>query len=245
MTVTKLFIYGDVHAPYHDKKVVSCMLKAMDVFKPDMVIDLGDFFDCYAVSSFRKDPRRETRIKDEVGAAEPVLRDIEAAAKKADLLRLKGNHEVRLDTLLEQPSHHALHGAVTLEQLCPVDKWGVIGYEDYAKIGKVIYTHDLGFSGKYALTQSLHEAAHSVVIGHIHRMGSWIEGDLRARHRVSWSFGWLGDVKKVDFMHKLKVARHWCHGFGVGHMAPDGTTWFSGVPIIRGKALVEERVVEG
>ena len=74
MTITKLFIYGDVHAPYHDKKAVSCMLKCMHVFKPDMVIDLGDFFDCYAVSSFKKDPRRPARLCDEVHQAEPVLR---------------------------------------------------------------------------------------------------------------------------------------------------------------------------
>jgi predicted phosphodiesterase len=245
MSITKIFIFGDVHAPYHDKKAVSCMLKCMDVFKPDIVVDEGDFWDCYAVSKFKKDPRRKTRLVDEVELGEPVLRDIESAAGKAELKRCKGNHEVRLDALLEQPSHQSLHGAVSLEGLCDMSKWQITEYEDYFKLGKVIYTHDLGHSGVTANRLSLSAASHSVVIGHTHRMGSVVEGDLRGKHRVCHSFGWLGDVKKVDYMHKLKVARNWCHGFGVGHMAPDGTTWFSGIPIIRGKALVNEKIIEG
>lgn len=243
--ITKLFIYGDVHAPYHDKRAVACMLKAMKGFKPDMVIDLGDFFDCYSVSSYKKDPQRWRRLMDELNEAEPVLRAVEAAAGKAELLRLEGNHEARLETHLQQPHNRSLHGAVSVGKIVDVSKWKCVGYEEYAKVGKVIYTHDLGFCGKYALMQSLNEAAHSVVIGHTHVMSSWVEGDLRGRHRIASSFGWLGDTKKADYMHTAKKARHWCHGFGIGYMEADGTTWFTGVPIINGKCRVEGKAYAG
>jgi predicted phosphodiesterase len=245
MSITKLFIYGDVHAPYHDKKAVSCMLKAMDAFKPDIVIDLGDFWDCYACSAYKKNPTRWRRLVDEIKAGLPLIQDIEAAARNADLISFDGNHEQRLDTLLQQPMQHSLHGAVSIDSLAPRTAWRRVGYEEYAQIGRVIYTHDVGFCSTYALKDSLREVAHSIVTGHTHRMGSWIEGTLKGKHLISTSFGWLGDMKKADYMHTAKKARHWCHGFGLGRMIDDGTTWLSGVPIIRGRAVVDSKLIEG
>ena len=225
----KLFIFGDVHAPYHDKKAVSCMLKALDVFKPDRVIDMGDFFDCYSVSAYKKDPRRKARLVDEVNMAIPLLRTIEDAAGKADLIRLLGNHEDRLDRHLEEPKNHALHGAVSLDSLADLSGWQVVGYERAIQLGKVRYTHDLGFTGKYALQHTLHDAERSTVIGHTHQMGMVFEGRLSSKTRVCASFGWLGDPKKADYMHKDKKARYWCHGFGLAFVANNGVTRFSSV----------------
>lgn len=242
---TRIFVYGDVHAPYHDKRAVSCMLKAMDTFKPDVVVDMGDLFDCYSISAYKKDPTRKVRLVDEVKDAVPVLRAVEAAAASADLIRLTGNHEDRLDRLLTEPKNHALHGAVSLNSLADLSAWQVVGYDDWAKLGKVWYTHDLGFEGKYALHQTLADAGRSVVIGHIHRIGSVVEGRLDGKARVCHSFGWLGDPKKADYMHKGKKARYWCHGFGVGIMDGSGVTRFAGIPIIKGRCLLDGKEIEG
>ena len=61
-TLKRILIIPDVHAPYHDKKAWALVMKVAHAFKWDKVVCLGDFFDCYAISSYRKDPRREASL---------------------------------------------------------------------------------------------------------------------------------------------------------------------------------------
>lgn len=242
--VVKGVIFGDVHAPYHDRRAVSCMLNAMAYFKPDFVVGVGDLFDFYACSFYTHDPKRWRRLGDELERAMCVRGDIESAAGGADLTIVLGNHEDRLERYIHNHAP-ALDGIVDLETALGLSKWQIVPYSDFIKIGKVLYTHDLDYSGPYFARRALQDAGHSVVIGHVHRAGMAVEGDIAGKHRVGWSFGWLGDAQKANYKHRLKAAREWSHGFGLAYMRTDGVTWFTHVPIINGSCVVEGKMIGG
>ena len=58
--------------------------------------------------------------------------------------------------------------------------------------------------------------------------------------------GWvgLGDVKKIDYKHKVKALREWCHGFGLAYLEPNGAVHVRPVPIVDGKCLIEGRLLQ-
>ncbi len=48
-----------------------------------------------------------------------------------------------------------------------------------------------------------------------------MEGDATGKYRVGAQFGWLGDVKQVDYMQRIKASRRWTLGFGIGYRDTD------------------------
>jgi hypothetical protein len=69
---------------------------------------------------------------------------------------------------------------------------------------------------------------------------------VTGKYRVGAQFGWLGDIKKVDYMHQVKVRRMWSLGFGVGyHDTETGMVYLQPVPIIHYTACVEGKVYRG
>jgi hypothetical protein len=64
-------------------------------------------------------------------------------------------------------------------------------------------------------------------------------GDATGDHQVGAQFGWLGDVDKVDYLHRIKVKRLWSLGFGLGYMdEKTGVTHLVPVPIVNYKVNV-------
>jgi len=240
-----LCVFGDVHAPYHDDQAVSLLCEVLADRQPDILVNLGDFFDCYAVASYRRDPSRAQRLVDEMAGALPVLNAIMESAGGAELYYLTGNHEDRLDRYI-MDNAPALHGLeeLSINKLADLEDngWKITPYKDFTKIGKVCYTHDLGYSGPDIAKKALVTAGHSVCVGHGHRMGSFYAGDIGGQPRVGWANGWLGDVSKADYMHRLNANRDWVQGFTWGWMDDDGTTYFTPVPIVDGRCVLEGKV---
>lgn len=114
--------------------------------------------------------------------------------------------------------------------------WKVLQYGKSLQYGKVYYTHDTGSAGARGHTDArIIHGFSNVVIGHTHRMNMDIEGCATGSPRVAMMMGWLGDPEHIEYRHVI-AARKWPHGFAVGFKMPDGATYFSLVPIVRGKA---------
>lgn len=241
----QIAVFGDVHAPYHNERAVGLLCEVLADRQPNMLINLGDMFDFYALAAYRRDPSRAQRLVDEMADALPVLVDIMECAGGAELHYAMGNHEDRLDRYI-MDNAPALHGLqeLTVNQLADLEEngWKITPYKDYDEIGKVCYTHDLGFSGPDMAKRAVIRAGHSVCVGHGHGMGSFFAGDIRGQPRVGWANGWLGDVNKADYMHRLNASRDWVQGFTWGWMDDDGTTCFTAVPIIDGRCMLEGKV---
>lgn len=239
-------IVPDLHAPYHDRQAWDVCLAAIAEIKPHRVVTIGDTWDFYAVSSFDKDPSRAARLVDELGTVRPEMKRFRRTVADAELLVCQGNHEHRLDKYLAKRAG-ALHGleGLSAREIMLRDlkgaKW--VRYRSHEKIGHVLYTHDIGFSGIYAGRHSLVAAGTNIVFGHTHRGGVVIDGDHLGDRRFSLNVGWLGDLTQIDYMYEVKT-RDWATGFGYIYTdAETGMVWPSFVPILAGRCRVAGRTV--
>jgi predicted phosphodiesterase len=240
--VRKLLWGSDPHVPYHDERAFELFLQVGSQLEPDIIVLGGDFMDCYSVSAHRRDPQRVAFLDEEALEANAVLDPVDALGAKEKHF-IFGNHEDRLERYLMDkcPELIGVKGLSIVEILDLEQRgWNVVPYKDFVKIGKVTYTHDLDYAGKYVAQRALADAGHSVVVGHSHRVGYSVEGDVAGKPRVGCSFGWLGDSARADYKHRLKANRDWSLGFGVGYLdEATGTTYFTPVPIIDGTCVFE------
>ena len=239
MIVERDLIIPDVHAPYHDKRAVNLILeRVIPAFKWHGLRILGDFYDCYPVSFHRKDPRRERNFQAEITEARALKDQFQQAHKWKSKTFVEGNHEWRLPRYLSDKAPELYEWFMTNDPFGLIG-WNVIPYQQDTKIGKINYTHDVGFMGKYALIRSLEAYQDNMVMGHIHRMDYRVAANAAGVPHVGACFGWLGDIKKVDYMHQMKARSQWTLGFGVAYRIPNGTTWLVPVPIIQGSCVLE------
>lgn len=236
-----LFI-PDTHAPYHDKRAWKLVMEVGGWFKPDILVHLGDLADFYKVSAHSKDPDRTLSFRDEVEQTRSLRAEMDAL-KAARKIFIEGNHEDRLTRYLADKAPE-LFGFVTTDSLLELtaNGWEFVPYRQSAKIGKLHLTHDVGSGGKYSTARALETFQHSVAIGHHHAVQYQVAGDATGNYQVGAQFGWLGDINKVDYMHRVKVCRLWSLGFGVGYLhPPTGIVHVVPVPIVKYSAVVEGR----
>ncbi len=241
----KVLFIPDTHVPYQDKRAFDLMCKVAKTLKIDTAVILGDFMDCYSVSSHRKSPGRQLNLEDEILATHEVLDQLDALGFK-EKHYIEGNHEWRLERYLADRAPD-LFGLVSIPKLLNLEErgWKWQPYNQLLRLGKLYLTHDTGRSGVKA-----HDAARldlggkNVVIGHTHRMAYSVVRDLRGHTHVSAMFGWLGDSKRVDYMHSAKAKREWPLGFGLGYWEPKtGVVHIQPVPIVFNRVCVEGKII--
>ncbi len=236
-------IIPDVHIPYHDARAWALMLKAAKVLKPQWVVVLGDFGDFYAVSSFTKDPSRATQLDVEVRACNAALDQVDALGCREKYF-IAGNHEDRLERYLKAKAPE-LFDTVKVERLFRLKErgWQYTPYREDMKMGKVYFTHDTGSTtGRLAAFKALDTYQHSIITGHTHRMLHLVEGNATGTQIVSAQFGWLGDIKQIDYMHKIKARKDWALGFGVGYRRANGFIYFQPIPLVEYSCVVGGRL---
>lgn len=218
----KVVFIPDPHRPYHSEAAWQLFLQAMEDFKPDTIVVQGDFLDFYKVSRFSKDPKRVLSFKDEVTSGEEGLDDLDALDATRKIF-IEGNHENRLVSYLADKAPD-LYEFISVPDLLKLDKrgWEFVAYKSSIQLGKLWVTHDAGFIGRYAVYRTADTFQHPVVTAHTHRMCSIVEGNATGETFPAASFGWMGDVEQVDYMHKVKAKRDWTLGFGTGML--DNTT---------------------
>jgi predicted phosphodiesterase len=239
----KILFIPDSHFPYEDKKAFELMLKAGKAFKPDHSIILGDFIDCYSVSSHSKNPKRSLKLTEEVDATKAALDKVKALGAKNNVF-VSGNHEDRLERYLMDKAPE-LYDFISTPHILDLQKKGFkyVPYKQAYKIGKLNITHDTGTAGRYAHYKSMDAFQNNVIIGHTHRLGYAVEGDAMGNRHVCAMFGWLGDIEEVDYMHRIKAVRDWSLGFGVGYLNPKtGVVYVVPVPIVNYTACVEGKL---
>jgi metallophosphoesterase superfamily enzyme len=236
--LTHTVIVSDLHAPYHNAQSWAVCLKAIKVLKPERIVVIGDFADCYSVSSFDKDPSRSSDFEHEIDLAAKELRKLCELAD-GDVDYCEGNHEFRLVKYLQRKAkelHRSLNIRDRLLQGIRGVRW--VPYRQHIRVGKVMYTHDVGHAGVYAGRHTLSACGHNVVFGHTHRGGIVVDGDHTGDRRFSLNVGWMGDSAQVDYMHQIKT-KDWTQGFGYVYTDPrSGLVWPAFVPIMAGHCYV-------
>lgn len=236
--IRKVFVIPDVHVPYHDKKAWNLTLEVIKNIKPDVVVVIGDFADFYAISQFDKDPSRNLKLDWEVACVNKELDRISQVASNSQVVFLEGNHEDRLRRYLWKRAPE-LFGLLSTEELFRIrDRgWKFIPYRSFYKRERVTYVHDLGKAGLNALSQTLDLCGGNVVFGHTHRAGVLYRGHHGSQGHFGLNVGWLGDFRKLDYIHRIKAERDWRLGFGI--VEEVGNLSFAHFfPIISGKTQV-------
>lgn len=235
-----LFI-PDTHRPYHDVRKWALLLKAGRMFKPDILVVLGDFADFYAVSSHDKDPSRKLSLRDELEDVRTGIKELESLGAKENIF-ICGNHEDRYDRYIAQKAPE-LHNLISIRTALGLDEWTFIPYKRHFNLGKLHITHDAGNAGGDAHKKAQATFEGNVIIGHTHRLAYTVVGNAEGQPHLGAMFGWLGDINAVDYMHRISVLRNWAHGFGIGYLLPNGTVHVSPIPIINNQVLIEGKLV--
>lgn len=243
--IKRIGILPDSHWPFHDKKAWNLAIKALKGFKPDILVNLGDCFDFNATKRHRKLPKvdKDTwSLQKELSKVQKCSADMLSIGAKRNIF-IMGNHEDNFDRYIADRAPE-LAGLFDVPELVGLDeeKWEIIGYRDHIKIGSVFYTHEAGFCGANAVRQTQAVYGANVVFGHTHRIDYRIRGNVRGAPHIGSTFGWLGDTKQIDYMHKISKTREMVHGFGYGYLLPGGETHLRPAPIVKGKVIVEGKI---
>lgn len=239
-------VIPDSHVPYEDKLAFDTMLAAAKVYKPDNIVIIGDFVDCYAVSAHPKSPERRASLKWEIDEANKRLDQVGRLGADR-VVYCSGNHEYRYDRFIRDKAPELYETAPSIQSLLRIKArgWEWVPYMRHIKIGKVAYTHEIGRCGVNTARQSLLDFGGNLIVGHSHRAGVSYQGTIDDGGRVCMNVGWLGSVKDIDYAHHARAERDWELGFGTVDQDIQGVAWMNFIPIIKGRCIIDGRVVTG
>ena len=234
----------DVHVPYQDEKAVKAALAFIRFFKPHHVWLLGDVIDFYSISRFRKDPKRNEQLQDDLDETCDFLKRVRDAAPRAKRHYIFGNHEARLRNYLwtDAAALNSLRSLRLHEQLHLVEygfKWYERGWTRW---------HDIIVKHGNIVRQQAGASAHaellknglSGVSGHTHRLGqafktnaagiyTWVESGCLAKTTPEYLEGQQAD---------------WQHGLTIGFVKKHSTRFsLSPIPIIDGTLLFDLKTI--
>jgi hypothetical protein len=234
MTLEPILFVPDAHHPFADMQAWRLMLKVGRALKPKHLVVMGDLADFYAVSSHSKDPARKALLQDEVEYVGHRLDELDALGATRKII-LGGNHEDRLTRYLADKAPE-LFGLVDIPDVLDLKHrgWAYTPYKHAARLGKLWITHDVGTAGRYAAFKALDTFQHSSLTAHTHRMSYVVEGNATGEQKLSATFGWLGDVKAIGYMHRFNALKNWQLGFGLGMLHPKTQiVYVTPVPIVK------------
>jgi predicted phosphodiesterase len=241
---TRIIVCPDAHFPFVDPRAWNCFLGAVETVRPDVLVIIGDFADCYSVSSHTKDPSRKMGFDAELKATEAGLKQL-YDLRVPRTIYCEGNHEFRLHRYLAERAPE-IYGLTSIRDLLQIERmrgWEWHDYKTLVHVGKMAFTHDVGRAGVNATRDSLKDFGDNLVFGHTHRLGVAYEGTVEEGIRVCMNVGWLGDYEAIDYRHKFMARRSWQHGFGSIVQDEHGVSWCEAVPIIGGQCMIDNRKV--
>ena len=218
----KYLIIPDVHLPFHDKLTLNSVYNLAKDLQPDIIVQLGDLIDCYALSNYSKDPNRLLTFQKEIDLAINFWKKLHQICPNSQKYYKLGNHERRFQNILYSNPQLSPLKALNLASLMDLDKYEVKMYDEHEKLifnDKLVITHGTyvsGISGQSAMKE-MNNRRQFGVSGHVHRAGKvfdtkgdgcccWVEsgflGDLEA------GFEFMGD-KSVNWQQSITVASMW------------------------------------
>ncbi len=234
-----ILVCPDTHVPYHDPAAWEVFLNVARKLRPDVLVMIGDFADCYAISSHLKSPTRRHRFIEELDVVNEKLDEL-CALRVPRMVWTAGNHEARSTKIVAERVPE-LDGLVrTLPEYLRVAERGIewVPYRQGINIGRMFFTHDVGRCGVYAARQSLIDVGGNVTFGHSHRAAVAYQGTAKGEGHVSLNVGWLGSYDEIDYVHAIRARRDWQHAFGLVDMDETGCVWGQVIPIVNEVAMV-------
>lgn len=224
----KIMIMPDSHHPFENKRAVELLFRIAEHVKPDVLINLGDHFDFFAVSDHQKDPRHRMDLAWEIAEGDKTLKTFDSFGVFKRKIFCEGNHEQRLTRFIADKAQEVYRAIApagllqtrTLPEALDLKArgWEWIPYKDYGRIGGLHFTHDVDRAGKTAHENAQSDFETSSVIGHTHQLRLMVRGNVHGQWHTGAMLGWLGDWRQIDYRHKMKIKREWPLGFGMAYV---------------------------
>ncbi len=222
--VKRLFI-PDLHAPFHDASAWSILLNVGKDFKPDEVVILGDFFDCYSVSKYDKHPQKMyADLEQELLSGKEELARLVRLLKPKKIFYCLGNHEWRLERFIASTAGvmystcKSIPEILELPKNCITKPYGQNGWFNFDGL----YVMHGYVTGKTPAMKALERYGRSVLFGHTHRIQEAHKKILNGPTIRAYNCGWLGDMEKAA--EYIQDTADWSHGFATG-LFPKSGNW--------------------
>jgi len=203
----KAVIMGDVHFPYHVRKVYDMAIDYAVKENPDVFILLGDYMDFYKISFWKTDPHMMP-FEEEVEQGKLGLAELSSVLPDAKKFYMQGNHEERLMTYLKSNAPDIAKfrdltvaelldlNAMDFDYISTIDK--LITGEPPWSIGKLYLMH--GHEKKIAMTAVNHAKLFydhckvNLIAGHHHKSSEEIIKKMNFKLDGAWTIGCLCDL---------------------------------------------------
>lgn len=243
MKVTKrILVIPDTHTPFHDPKAVAIMKDVAKDFKPNEVVYIGDWFDCYCVSNYDKDPMVNFGLlDDELKEGREIIDEVERATKAQHYVFLAGNHEQRVDRYISTYASK-LAGNLDTKSIFKIpDRYQYIPYGQggYYKAGKLLITHG-NLTGQNPASAMVKKYRANVMFGHTHKIQEYQITDIYGAAYRGINIGWLGNIKRAA--EYIKDSADWAHGFALVYVLSNGDFFTQIVHIVNYRAIVSGRL---
>lgn len=226
----KVLIIPDLHIPYQDDKSLKVVEKFMSDNVWDEIVYLGDILDLDMISSFNITNLRENetrRLVEDLAIANAMLdrhqKIIRSKNKKAKITILEGNHENRMERLINAAPH--LEGLLELPGNLHLPERGAKWVKNWTEgelynIGKLYFSHGL-YLNRYHASKMVDVFGVNIIYGHTHDVMSFTKTTLgKDKVHMSQSLGHLADEHKLKYMKK--GPNNWCQAIGVAEIRPTG-----------------------
>lgn len=249
-----LICTGDLHYDITDPVIEACRVAFMRDVKPEMAVDVGDFWDCWWLSTYPKSPRRlrdpSAQLQRELDASQPYIKETCRIVDRFHMI--PGNHEFRLEkTLGREPG---LHGLRVLEWPTMAELPSKVHYHQYGarlRVGPMTFEHghQIPKSVKAPASWMLKSQGNrNTIFGHGHSMehaARTVYDEFgNAHHYGAWAQGAGLDFAKQDYAHEPS----WQHGFTYLEFFKSSAGWQVSVhpiQIVNGRFSYGGKVYDG
>lgn len=239
-------VVGDIHVPEQDDKALNAVFKLMKDVKFDGIINLGDYMDLSSISKYSKGKFKTLegkRIKNDYIVGNAIL-DVfdDLLPKKAEKHFLKGNHEVRLDALIEE--NPVLEGLFDLESCLYLKERGykVYPHNEIVKFGRLNVAHGIYCGANPAKTHAS-KLLSNVLVGHLHSQEmALIHSPAKEISVVGYVNGCLCSMSP-DYM--INKPSNWSHGISILYLLPDGTFDVNLIRIVKDRLVYNGKIYDG
>ena len=251
--VKRVIVTPDKHFPLHDDKAIKCLVKTIEIVKPDAYVDLGDVGEWSAFSAWKfkrkKAPPLEYLIKDFKKDVKDVNKGMDIIDEALDKANVKerhiteGNHDNWLNYAVDKYPYipqYRFKEAVKLDER---------GYKyhpfgKHLKIGKLYFYHGHQFGGQYHAANHLRKMGCNIMYGHWHDLQQHSMTHMDGP-KSAWSIGCLKDMspKANDWLDHRNI--NWAHAFAIVDFYKGGLFTVHIIQIINGKTSLWGELIEG
>jgi len=224
-------VFTDTHVPYHDQAALEVVYGLIRDVRPRVIVHLGDLLDCYRISRYTKDRTHVLNTQDEIDGARTILHHVSQLAPEAAKYWLEGNHEARLEELLntlpgtaaELTQLRDIRSALTWPALCRLEEigWAWVpakGQAHRSLLPRILTKHGTvvrKWSGMSAKGE-WERYGKSGLSGHVHRVGQFYTSDSNGNH--VWTECGCTCQLRPSYMEDP----NWAHACVLVHFTPNG-----------------------